>query len=99
MTHQERQELNDLSKQCFGTKSRWQKICDYGVIDTMSRDREVVIPGPSGLKTQIFTDQKFVTKHYSVEEVKKLMTEILADRVKHTVVQEVPAEASLQSDK
>lgn len=82
MTYQERQELNTLSKLVFGTSSRWQKIVNNGVAEPHSRDREVVIPGPSGLKTKIFTDTKNIVKHFNVAEVKKLMETILSERSK-----------------
>jgi hypothetical protein len=81
LTYQERQELNELSKKVFGTTSRWQKIVNDGVAEPMEREREVLVPKANGqLVKKIFTDKKAVIKHYSVEEVKKLMEDILTAR-------------------
>ncbi len=78
MTRQEREELNQMSKECFGTTSRWQKIINNGVADPMERDREVLVPdGRGGVKTKVFKDKKAVVKRYSVEDVRKLMEDIL----------------------
>jgi len=81
MTYQERKELDQLSKECFGASSRWQKIVNNGVAETYERDREVLVPRANGeIVKKVFTDQKAVIKHYSVEEVRKLMTDLLEKR-------------------
>jgi hypothetical protein len=78
MTHTERHELNALSKQVFGTSSRWQKIVQNGVSEPYSRDREVMVPGPNGIQKKTFTDTKNVIRRYTVDEVRTLMQGILA---------------------
>lgn len=81
MTHEMRDNLNKLSKIIFGSSSKWQKIVDNGIAEPMERDREVTVPdGRGGLKTKVFTDRKYVTKHYSVEEVMVMMMEALKSR-------------------
>lgn len=80
MTYQERQTLNALSKECFGTASRWKKLMDYGIAEEYERDREVMLPGNGEFVKKVFKDKKFVVKHYSLEEVKKLMEDILEKR-------------------
>jgi hypothetical protein len=83
MTRETREKLNRLSKIVFGNSSRWQKIVNNGVVEPMSRDREVTVPdGRGGLKTKIFTDKKSVLKRYSVEEVASIMLDILKSRMK-----------------
>jgi hypothetical protein len=88
MTYLERQELNALSKKVFGVSSKWQKLVNKGVPEPMERERKVMIPDhKGGVKEKTFIDKKSVTKHYSVEEVKKFMTDVLEAR-KPTVVVE-----------
>lgn len=83
MTRNEREQLNSLSKQAFGTSSRWAKIVANGTVDKLSRDREVMVPSANGnaIETKVFTDHKNVTRRYTVEEVKTLMEDILAKRL------------------
>lgn len=82
LTQQEKQELNTLSKKVFGTTSKWEKLVNKGDPEPHTRQREVMLPdGRGGLKTKVFTDTKYVLKHYTVEEVKKLMLDVLASRV------------------
>jgi hypothetical protein len=85
MDRKTRDELNQLSKQVFGTSSRWQKIVNNGVAEPMSRERDVIVPTSKGLKTKTYTDKKTVVRHYSVDEVKKLMEDILEERKKRVV--------------
>lgn len=82
MDRKTREELNKMSKECFGTSSRWQKIMIHGVAEPMERDREVMIPTSRGIEKKVFTDKKSVVKHYSLEEVRKLMEDLLEDRRK-----------------
>ena len=87
MDRKTREELNDLSMECFGTSSRWQKIVNNGVLEPMERDREVLVPQLNGrLVKKVFTDKKTFIKSYTVEEVKKLMLDILEDRKKFVKV-------------
>lgn len=87
MDRKTREELNKLSKEVFGTSSRWQKIMDKGVAEPHERDREVMIPGPKGLEKKVFTDKKSIVKHYSLEEVRQLMNDILEARKKIVVAE------------
>ncbi len=79
ITYEERQELNELSRRVFGTTSRWKKILDNGSVDQMEREREVMVPQANGsVKKKVFKDQKGVIKRYTVEDVRKLMLDLLA---------------------
>jgi len=78
MTRIEREELNLLSKQAFGTTSKWQKLVNDGVKEPFERERKVMVPTSKGLREKTFVDRKSVLRRYTVEEVKKLMTDILA---------------------
>jgi hypothetical protein len=80
MDRKTREELNKLSLECFGSSSRWQKVMDKGVAEPFERDREVMVPTSKGVEKKVFTDKKSVVKHYSLEEVKKLMHDILESR-------------------
>lgn len=77
LTYKEKQELNELSLRVFGTSSRWQKIVNYGVAEPFVREREVMVASPKGPVKKVFTDKKSVIKHYTVEEVRKLMLDLL----------------------
>ncbi len=80
MTYKERQELNKLSKQVFGASSKWQKMVTKGFGESFEREREVMVPTRTGVTKKVFTDRKKVIKHYSVEEIKKFMLDVLESR-------------------
>jgi hypothetical protein len=83
MDRKTREELNRLSKEVFGTSSRWKKIVDKGTVEPLERDRKVIVPKANGqLVEKVFTDKKGVTKYMTVEEVLKLMLEIQDSRKK-----------------
>ncbi len=86
MTYLERTELNRLSKEVFGTSSRWKKITENGVAEPHERDREVILPKGNSFVKKVFTDKKDIVRRYSVQEVKKLMEDILESRKKITIV-------------
>lgn len=79
MTSEEGKEMNRLSKEVFGTSSKWRKLVE-GVPETLQRDREVMIPTKYGPIKKVFTDKKIVFKRYTVEEVKQHMVDTLASR-------------------
>jgi hypothetical protein len=85
MTRKTREELNALSKEVFGTSSRWQKIVSNGVSEPFQKDREVMVPQGGRIVKKTFTDNKSVLRRYSVAEVTELMNKILEDRKKITV--------------
>ena len=81
MTREIRDNLSRLSKEVFGTSSRWQKILRNGVAQPQERDREVTVPdGKGGFKTKTFTDKKYTIQRFTTEEVVKLMMGILSQR-------------------
>lgn len=81
MTREVREQLNKLSKEVFGTSSRWQKIVNNGVAEPHERNREVTVPDTrGGFKTKTFTDKKNIIRHYTAEETVKLMMDILSTR-------------------
>lgn len=83
MDRKTREELNEMSQKVFGAASRWQKLINKGVAETFEREREVMVPTLNhGLVKKTFTDRKSVVKHYSVEEVRKFMQDILDERQK-----------------
>jgi hypothetical protein len=77
MTRTLREELNLLSKQVFGTSSKWQKLVNDGVKEPYERERKVMVPTSTGLREKSFVDKKSVLRRYSVEEVKKLMLDMV----------------------
>lgn len=77
MTRQEREELNLLSKQAFGTSSRWQKLVNDGVKEPHQRERKVMVPTRGGIREKTFVDKKDVLRRYTVQEVRKIMTDMV----------------------
>lgn len=78
MTYKERQELNQLSKEVFGTSSKWQKLVNNGFAEDASTSKDVMIPKANGkVVKKTFVDRKSVTKRYTVEEIRKIMTDVL----------------------
>ena len=81
MDRKTRENLNSLSKKAFGKSSKWQKLVNNGIYEPYERDREVMVPRANGTAVKkVFTDKKFVCRRYTVEEVTKLMTDILATK-------------------
>jgi hypothetical protein len=69
MTKNERLELNQLSKEVYGSTSKWQKMVNKG---------ERV---PQVEKMEDGTDRKYMgMSYYSVEEIKKTMLELKAEQ-------------------
>lgn len=95
MNRQTREELNTLSKLAFGSRSKWQKLVNNGFSENLERDREVMVPTTKGLELKTFTDKKYVNRHYTVEEVRKVMTDILNTRNKVKVFDSELPKASL----
>ncbi len=71
-------EMNELSKRCFGTTSRWKKILDNGVAEPLP-DETKVVPNfaTKQLESRTFKSHKSVIKRYTFQEVKELMESIL----------------------
>lgn len=92
MKREFKDQLNKLSKEVFGTSSRWKKIVDNGVAEPHERDREVMVPTKNGLEKKIFTDKKSIVKRYTPEEIYKLMLDILEKRKQDTAKATVPGD-------
>ena len=70
-----------MSKEVFGSSSRWQKLVDKGIAEPFEREREVIVPRANGtVVKKTFKDTKSIVKRYTVEEVTTLMKEILESR-------------------
>ena len=80
MDRNTRETLNKLSKEVFGSSSKWQKLVNDGFVETFTREREAMIPGKNGPRMKTFTDEKLVTRRYTVEEVTQVMLDILKKR-------------------
>lgn len=80
MKRELREELNRLAKEVFGTSSRWQKIVNNGVAEPHTRERQAMVPVGGTLQLKTFVDKKDIVRHYSVDEVLKLMKDLLDTR-------------------
>lgn len=75
------EEMNALSKEVYGSSSRWRKLMDKGVPELWEREKEVVIPTRNGqVKTKVFKEHKYSIKRFTLEEVKEEMLKVLASR-------------------
>lgn len=82
LEREEREELNNLSRQVFGSASRWQKYIK-GVYIGQTKQVEEEVPGENGAEPTKQTKnvpllgpdrkQVKVIKRYTVEEVRNLM--------------------------
>lgn len=82
MDHKTKQELNALSKEVFGTASKWKKLIDNGFVHVEQGQREVVVPD---LETRSFKKKTYATStpvlvRYTVETVRAMMENVLKDR-------------------
>jgi hypothetical protein len=85
VTRKDREFLNVLSKEVYGTSSRWGKIVRNGVVELVTQEISEIVPGVDGApdtekvqKVPVKRDEgalQSTVKHYSVEEVKVLMVE------------------------
>lgn len=71
-----KQELNALSKEIFGTSSKWVKLMDKGVLNP--EIKRVVIPNKEtgALEQKEFKTGKSTIYRYSLKEVQELMLTI-----------------------
>jgi hypothetical protein len=81
MDRKTREELNEMSKKVFKSSSRWQKLVNDGVLEPYERERKVMVPRNGGVVEKTFTDRKMVLRRYSVEEVRKLMQNMILDEI------------------
>ena len=75
-----KEELKDLSLKVFGASSRWQKLVEKGTQEPMQRERTAMILEKGQPVEKTFIDRKSVTKFYTPEEVKALLTDIVRER-------------------
>lgn len=80
MNHELKSEMNKLSLEVFGSSSRWQKIVNNGISEPHERDREIMVPVNGKITKQIVTDTKNMVVRYTIDEVKKMMEDILEQR-------------------
>lgn len=86
LTRNERKELDALSKEVFGSSSRWQKLCTHGYDEIVTEKVTETVPATEEGKepTTNTVDKpvqvgnnayKAVTKFHTVESVKEYMLE------------------------
>ena len=84
MTRKEREELNALSKEVFGSSSRWQKLVEKGYAELVTEDKEEAVPpakegdAPTTrtIKVPVLTSfgaKQSTTKYHTAESVMALM--------------------------
>lgn len=82
MDRKTKQELNELSKQVFGSSSKWQKLVERGSLEPMQRERKVMVPENGSAVEKTFIDRKTVMRRYTPDEIKSEMLSILDARDK-----------------
>lgn len=91
LDYKTKQELNALSKEVFGSSSRWQKLVNSGFADLVTEEVEEVVPADeNGEKGGVELVQKpvlnasgltqSVTTRHTVESVRELMLRLKASR-------------------
>jgi hypothetical protein len=89
MKYQEIQELNQLSKEVFGSSSRWRKLVDRGVQELVEEDTTRL--SPDGAKETVKTPKMYVGPNggelpqsqlvrYTPETIKEKMLSLKAQR-------------------
>lgn len=84
IARKEREELNGLSKDVFGTSSRWQKLVNQGYVELLSREVQETIPaekeGEAAVVRKVSVPvlsqtgaKQYVTKHHTVESVREFL--------------------------
>lgn len=86
----ERDELNALSKELFGSSNKWRKLVEKGYTEAVTRVVKEEIPGENGAeptvkesRVLVLTEsggKQSVTKYHTVESVKALMLEFKAKK-------------------
>ena len=89
------QEMNELSKEIFGTKSKWRKILESGEARLVTEEETVYNPEHKEDEPEMFTRRRIVMhhgpnggqlpkheiKHYSLEELRAAMITIKQERL------------------
>lgn len=84
VNYEKRQELNALSKEVFGTSSRWQKLVNSGYAELVTREIEEAVPAANEgeeptkqtVRKPVLTANgatQSVIKHHTVESVEAYM--------------------------
>lgn len=84
-----REELGTLSKEIFGSTSRWQKILDKGTLELVTETVTEEVPGENGAEptkkeTQVPVlmngTKQFTVKRYTLDTLKGYLLELKAKR-------------------
>lgn len=72
------EEMNALSKEAYGSSSRWRKLIEKGLPELWEREKEVMVPTRNGdVKKKVFKEHKYCLKRFTLEEVKADMEKII----------------------
>lgn len=87
---EEREELNKLSKEVFGSASKWQKFLNNGLKELTQRTVVEVVPGENGapdttkqVKVPVLTPngvKQYHIKHFTLETMKEWLLELKTKR-------------------
>lgn len=84
ITREVRKELDALSKDVFGSSSRWQKLINKGYKELLTEEKEETVPGEKDESTKrivnvpiltTFGAHRHVVKYHTVESVKEFLLE------------------------
>ncbi len=79
ISYEQRQELNALSKEVFGAKSRWRTLLRVGHVVVLSEDFKRKLVYKKGAKGRAGKPQGFIRKskqhYFTVESVTRFMVE------------------------
>jgi hypothetical protein len=89
LSKEEREELSNLSKEVFGTRSRWQKMVERGSSELLTRKTIKEVANEAGDITHQETEeailttsgrQQFITKHHTIDSVREYMVSLKKQR-------------------
>lgn len=86
MNRNTRKELDALSKNVFGTSSRWQKLIVKGYKELLTEDKEETIPPEKEgdeptkkiVKTPVLNEfgmHRYIVKYHTIESIKEFLVE------------------------
>jgi hypothetical protein len=72
INRKQRKELDALSKEVFGTSSRWQKVVDKGYVELLTEEKEVEYPSPTGGENVKNTERVPVLNSFGAKQIKRI---------------------------
>lgn len=86
LTHEEKTELNDLSREVYGSSSRWQKLINKGYAKLVTEETTEYVPNPEDEEKEGTTQKVNVPVLYKNGAKQSVQTYHTVDSVKAEMV-------------